>query len=1392
MPSQNDLPSPSHSPQKKKQLKSLSESPLQNSPKKILANITSTTTPTVLEAFPKTQEITPFFMGWNAASEKELLGKVIGNCQILKKLGQGGMGAVYLAKHLGLQTNVALKLLLLGAGVTSEMVERFFWEAKTIAKVEHPNVVRVYDVGESPPFYYITMQFVEGTNLQTLIDQHPLDWKEALFFIRSAACGLRAAHDKGIIHRDIKPANLLISPEKELKIADFGLARIQNQKNSFSFTGQLLGTPYFMSPEQCSGIEVDTRTDIYSLGISLYYALTGQYPFAGESIVSVIYKQLNEEPLSILKINPKFPENLHHLLTRMLEKQKETRYATMQEVIQDIDCLLHNRPLTWQSTEFKTRVLEDAVPQKKKRSWTLISVLALGILGLGLLVLWRSQKKSSTSHHEPSVEQLAKIAYDSALSYRQQHPEKIREVLEHWDEANKKNHTEALQESIRQEVRIYLDWVAQKKQSQWKTCKESPEYQELLNRMNFTAGLKWVKSQENFEIPEMESFSGLIQIELQEVLGLFRFQYQTELENLQLAEKRFLSITFPLLTAEDPLFKLLLEEQTFYQAHGFQTKLLEEKRLRIQQLTKEKMDTLLANNDFCGAWDLGKEKEMPEEIFQEIDRRFHFIFQKLLETYSKEELSSQMVEWERRALLSEELKARCQSKLFSQNTLPPITSSDPLETETETEEEEEPKELPEKFLGTISKNNRNRFFEVLSFCSSRHYEDAASLVSQILEALGTDSERILWEDFQQIIRYLKQFQDEWTLILLEIPKKEQVFFSSLKPEDEQFFKSIQKKKKLSLKEAEALFKRMDPHLCLKKLEIEPFKGKEPSEAVLLGLGYFALFFGLPLPEKWKEKINILFQSRPLSLKILEEGLEGFRKRYQPLRLYTPFAVDKGLSSFLMIDNVFSYDNATDKSWVDSDDSYNDAIVKRWDDLSGVKLEWKRETPPVPWKKQLMNFSTLDFAVLPPSFRLQFSIKTEKQFLMKLQAFPEQYTFFWANGEFRLESRKIELSKRAAEPLDDFMETYERAFSQEKKELGCVPFSLFPADTYVVEIEFFAEELRIHLAHQEQRYTLFTIKTSLNFKLHFLSFGGSSPLNLSQFQVFQLHQKTLEEEGKSGYQKISKKTEVTLQEERWNKWFKEKKKEESFPWELKDKKLQSKKDLLYATPLFGFPIGDPILKELNEGKAPSRISEQFGEKNIFFPENTKFSVKKNRKNLDWRLLISPSNKSDLTYFLQYNTEKKNLIVYSSDIVLNIPFTPECPLGIQEFWLEAQIQDSKNTPTQLIWTLPNKEYPEDSDCQCSLYIYWGDGTLSIVVNGHLVFVRNQINKVSATNQWNILFSREGLYLILNDFFLMLPFSDLELEAYHSNLNLNWTFRLPVQLSQLQISSIYPQKK
>ena len=293
--------------------------------------------------------------------QAELIGQVIGGCRIDTLLGKGGMGYVFLAHHLNLDIPIALKLLNISMSSSPELIERFILEARAAAKLDSGNIVRVMQVGEERGFYYIQMEYVEGESLASYLKRNiPLDVPLALHFLKQIAVGLRDAHVENIVHRDIKPDNVLINRKGVLKIADFGLVKITENDNNLTATGQVLGTPYYISPEQCEGKNIDFRSDIYSLGIVMYYMLTGHLPFEGESSLVIVVSRLQKDPPPLSQYRENLPQEVTLLVEKMMQRSPQDRHKNTEELIDDIDELIEKHT---QGYRYKASQLDIQVPK---------------------------------------------------------------------------------------------------------------------------------------------------------------------------------------------------------------------------------------------------------------------------------------------------------------------------------------------------------------------------------------------------------------------------------------------------------------------------------------------------------------------------------------------------------------------------------------------------------------------------------------------------------------------------------------------------------------------------------------------------------------------------------------------------------------------------------------------------------------------------------------------------------------------------------------------------------------------------------------------------------------------------------------------------------------------
>ena len=266
--------------------------------------------------------------------------KTVGRYQILKKLGQGSRGAVYLGKDPYIERQVAIKIYRLPDGISPREVEaykkRFFVEAQSAGGLTHPNIVAIYDAELHQGLCYIAMEYVAGPTLEKFCDPHNLLPLERVLRIALSTCrGLEYAHQNGVIHRDIKPSNIMLGSAGQVKITDFSVAYVVKVNRSTLVKG-LYGSPGYMSPEQVREEPVTKRSDLFSLGSVLYELLTGKKAFGGENEYSILYKIVNEEPLPVLELRPELPKAFERILSKALAKDPSQRYQNNMDFAYDL------------------------------------------------------------------------------------------------------------------------------------------------------------------------------------------------------------------------------------------------------------------------------------------------------------------------------------------------------------------------------------------------------------------------------------------------------------------------------------------------------------------------------------------------------------------------------------------------------------------------------------------------------------------------------------------------------------------------------------------------------------------------------------------------------------------------------------------------------------------------------------------------------------------------------------------------------------------------------------------------------------------------------------------------------------------------------------------------
>ncbi len=364
----------------------------------------------------------------NNMSEKQLIGRY----EIVSELGRGGMGVVFKAWEESLQRFVAIKML--GDQLTDDesLVTRFLREARAVADLNHPNVVQVFTVDTHDGRPYFAMEYVEGESLTELIrTSRRVDPKRAVRLLKEVATGLGAAHDKGVVHRDIKPDNIMLTKHGGVKVVDFGVAKVEDPNTKLTATGIAVGTPNYVSPEVCLGLEVDKRSDLFSLGVVFYEMLTGDTPFNADSPLEMLTKVAHAEIPDITAINPKIDAPVRLILHHLLEKRAEHRYQDAHQLVRDIDAYIDGNNPTYAMeargkptmqvaqigpAQATTSTAEKSPPQQstgigKRVVWIVPAVLVLGSAIIG--AWWYLGNDASAPSGDPAQQAVVKEQKES-------------------------------------------------------------------------------------------------------------------------------------------------------------------------------------------------------------------------------------------------------------------------------------------------------------------------------------------------------------------------------------------------------------------------------------------------------------------------------------------------------------------------------------------------------------------------------------------------------------------------------------------------------------------------------------------------------------------------------------------------------------------------------------------------------------------------------------------------------------------------------------------------------------------------------------------------------------------------------------------------------------------
>jgi serine/threonine-protein kinase len=386
-----------------------------------------------------------------AAPEVDLNGRTLGDYRIVRKLGQGGMGQVYLAEQASLKRKVALKFLRSDLAANASSLARFRHEAESVAKATHANIVQVYAIGEQDGLHFMALEYIDGRTLKDYLSRKgPPELLLALSVMRQTASALQRASELGIVHRDIKPENILLTRKGEVKVADFGLSRClapDHEPLNLTQTGVTMGTPLYMSPEQVEGRPLDPRSDIYSFGVTCYHVLAGEPPFRGQNAFEVALQHVQTEPKPLAEIRPDLPAELCAIVRKMMAKKPDDRYQTCRELIRDLARVRDGlsapsggqpvmAPVSANATVVPTASTVTVVTPPRRR-W-LVALVAVSLLlstagGAGLA--WARLKKQTTA---PSVAVSATdVDNVEALFSKQKHEQFLKDVVDSYADPGK-------------------------------------------------------------------------------------------------------------------------------------------------------------------------------------------------------------------------------------------------------------------------------------------------------------------------------------------------------------------------------------------------------------------------------------------------------------------------------------------------------------------------------------------------------------------------------------------------------------------------------------------------------------------------------------------------------------------------------------------------------------------------------------------------------------------------------------------------------------------------------------------------------------------------------------------------------------------------------------------
>jgi WD40 repeat protein/tRNA A-37 threonylcarbamoyl transferase component Bud32 len=364
-------------------------------------------------------------------SSRSALGTVryFGDYELLEEIARGGMGVVYKARQVSLNRAVALKMILAGRLATEDDVRRFHLEAEAAANLDDPGIVPIYEVGEYEGQHYFSMGFVEGESLADKVASGPLPVRQAAWLVRSVAESVQYAHDRGVIHRDLKPANVLLDRQGKPRITDFGLAKTVREDRGLTATGQVMGTPSYMPPEQAAGRapEIGPASDVYALGAILYCLLTGRPPFQASSRTYTLLQVMEKEPVSPRQLNGAVPRDLETIALRCLQKEPRKRYSSARDLADDLGRYLDGKPIVARPVGPPERVWRWCRRNPALAAMTMTAILTTLVLAITATVMagrFRRQRDEIKEQGDRTALALVQVEQERAQSL-----ERLRESL---------------------------------------------------------------------------------------------------------------------------------------------------------------------------------------------------------------------------------------------------------------------------------------------------------------------------------------------------------------------------------------------------------------------------------------------------------------------------------------------------------------------------------------------------------------------------------------------------------------------------------------------------------------------------------------------------------------------------------------------------------------------------------------------------------------------------------------------------------------------------------------------------------------------------------------------------------------------------------------------------